>query len=111
MLSDKESQDRLVQLAGWKLEGRMIVRTFEFEDFVGSIRFVDSLVEPAEAMNHHPDLAISWNKVTVAITNHAEGGLTEKDFERSLLDYALFILRGGGSASGEVADEDGEVAE
>ena len=81
LLGDQEIQDRLAELEGWSLEGRRIVREFEFEDFVGSIRFVDSLVEPAEAMNHHPDLGISWNKVTVAITNHAEGGLTEKDFE------------------------------
>lgn len=81
LLQDKEIQDRLAELDGWRLEGRHIVREFEFEDFVGSVRFVDSLVEPAEAMNHHPDLGISWNKVNVAITNHAEGGLTEADFE------------------------------
>lgn len=81
LLDDKEIQDSLAELDGWSLEGRRIVREFEFEDFVGSVRFVDSLVEPAEEMNHHPDLGISWNKVTVAITNHAEGGLTEADFE------------------------------
>ena len=81
LLDDKQIQDNLAELDGWKLEGRMIVRVFEFEDFVGSINVVDSLVAPAEEMNHHPDLAISWNKVTVAVTNHAEGGLTEKDFE------------------------------
>lgn len=81
LLSDTEIQDRLADLDGWSLEGRRIVREFEFEDFVGSVRFVDSLVEPAEAMSHHPDLGISWNIVTVAITNHAEGGLTEADFE------------------------------
>ena len=81
LLDDKQIQDNLAELDGWKLEGRMIVREFEFEDFVGSINFVDSLVGPAEELNHHPDLAISWNKVTVAVTNHAEGGITEKDFE------------------------------
>ncbi len=81
LLEAQEIQDRLAELDGWSLEGRRIIREFEFEDFVGSVKFVDSLVEPAEGMNHHPDLGISWNKVTVAITNHAEGGLTEKDFE------------------------------
>ena len=45
------------------------------------MRFIDSLVEPAEDMNHHPDLELSWDKVTVSITNHAAGGLTETDFE------------------------------
>src|SRR5207249_4675072 len=44
------------------------------------VAFVDKLVEPAEAMGHHPDLSISWNKVTVSITTHAAGGLTENDF-------------------------------
>ena len=76
-----EIQDQLADLEGWRLEGDRIVREFEFDDFVGSIRFVDSLVGPAEEMNHHPDLGVSWNKVTVSVTNHAEGGLTEKDFE------------------------------
>lgn len=89
LLSDKEIQDSLAELEGWTLEGRRIIRVFEFEDFVGSVRFVDSLVEPAEAMNHHPDLAISWNKVTVAITNHAEGGLTEADFTLAAKVQAL----------------------
>ena len=89
LLDDKQIQDRLAELDGWSLEGRKIVRQFEFEDFVGSIRFVDSLVEPAEEMNHHPDLGISWNKVTVAITNHAEGDLTEKDFELATKIQAL----------------------
>ncbi len=81
LLDDQQIQDSLAGLEGWKLEGRKIMRQFQFDDFVGSIGFVDSLVGPAEAMNHHPDLGISWNKVTVSITNHAEGGLTEKDFE------------------------------
>jgi len=81
LLSDQEIQDELAKLDGWRLEGRIIVKQFELDDFVGSVRFVDSLVEPAESLNHHPDLSISWDKVTVAITNHAEGGLTATDFE------------------------------
>ena len=61
--------------------GEAIEKTFELADFVGSVEFVDKLVEPAEDMGHHPDLSISWNKVTVSITNHAAGGLTANDFE------------------------------
>ena len=45
------------------------------------MKFVDSIVEPAEEMNHHPDIAISWSQVEVAISTHSEGGLTENDFE------------------------------
>ncbi len=45
------------------------------------MRFVESLVEPAEAMGHHPDLELSWDEVTVTISTHSEGGLTASDFE------------------------------
>jgi 4a-hydroxytetrahydrobiopterin dehydratase len=45
------------------------------------VKFVDQVVEPAEEMNHHPDLSISWSEVEVSITNHAAGGLTAADFE------------------------------
>ena len=48
---------------------------------VGSVRFVDAIVGPAEEMGHHPDLSISWDEVAVSITNHAAGGLTANDFE------------------------------
>ncbi|MBK5231803.1 MAG: 4a-hydroxytetrahydrobiopterin dehydratase [Thermoleophilia bacterium] len=81
LLNDDEIETRLGTLNGWTRRGDEIVREFEFEDFVGSIRFVDALVAPAERMGHHPDLSISWNKVEVAITNHSEGGLTPSDFE------------------------------
>jgi 4a-hydroxytetrahydrobiopterin dehydratase len=80
LLSDSEIEQRLGVLEGWQREGDAITKTFERGDFVGSVKFVDSLVEPAEGMNHHPDLEISWDKVKVSITNHAQGGLTENDF-------------------------------
>jgi 4a-hydroxytetrahydrobiopterin dehydratase len=81
LLPDDEIEARLGGLEGWSREGDAIVKEFKNEDFVGSVRFVDSLVEPAEGMNHHPDLELSWDVVKVSITNHAAGGLTENDFE------------------------------
>jgi 4a-hydroxytetrahydrobiopterin dehydratase len=81
LLSDSDIEDRLGSLEGWSQEGDAITKTFKNDDFVGSVRFIDSLVEPAEAMGHHPDLELSWDKVKVSITNHAEGGLTPNDFE------------------------------
>jgi 4a-hydroxytetrahydrobiopterin dehydratase len=81
LLGDEEIEAWLGELDGWEREGDAIHKTFERGDFVGSIRFVDSMVEPAEEMNHHPDLEISWDKVTVTITTHAAGGLTSSDFE------------------------------
>jgi 4a-hydroxytetrahydrobiopterin dehydratase len=81
LLSDPEIEERLGDLDGWTREGDAITKTFKNNDFVGSVKFVDSLVEPAEGMNHHPDLEISWDEVKVTITTHAEGGLTGNDFE------------------------------
>ena len=80
LLSDDEIQGKLGELEGWSREGDAITKTFERGDFVGSVKFVDALVEPAEDMGHHPDIEISWDKVKVSITNHAAGGLTENDF-------------------------------
>jgi 4a-hydroxytetrahydrobiopterin dehydratase len=81
LLSDSEIDSGLAELEGWERDGETIVKTFELADFVGSVEFVNRLVEPAEDMGHHPDLSISWNKVQVSITTHAAGGLTANDFE------------------------------
>jgi len=81
LLSDVEIEERLAGLSGWERSGDAIEKGFECGDFVGSIRFAQSLVEPAEAMNHHPDLTISWATVTVTISSHSEGGLTAADFQ------------------------------
>ena len=81
LLSDDQISERLSGLEGWSRDGDAIKKTFENGDFVGSVEFVKRVVEPAEEMEHHPDLEISWDKVTVSITNHSAGGLTEPDFE------------------------------
>ncbi len=80
-LSEPEIEARLAELPGWERAGDAITKKFERGDFVGSVAFVSSLVEPAEAMNHHPDLEISWATVTVTLSTHSEGGLTANDFE------------------------------
>jgi 4a-hydroxytetrahydrobiopterin dehydratase len=81
LLSDHDVETRLEGLQGWHRDGDAIVREFKFDDFVGSVDFVNRLTPIAEEMNHHPDLAISWNKVTATLSTHSEGGLTENDFE------------------------------
>ncbi len=81
LLSDDEVQGRLDGLEGWSREGSSIKKQFKLEDFKGSVDFVNRLTPVAEEMNHHPDLEISWNKVTVSLSTHSEGGLTENDFE------------------------------
>ena len=81
LLSEEQISERLATVEGWQREGDAITKSFERGDFVGSVDFVRSIVEPAEAMGHHPDIAISWATVEVTITSHSEGGLTANDFE------------------------------
>lgn len=75
-----EAQERLKDLPGWSLNGNQIQTTRKFSGFPEAIAFVNQLVAPAEAAGHHPDLSISYNKVTIALTSHDAGGLTEADF-------------------------------
>ena len=81
LLSDEEIERRLAEREGWRREGDAIVRELDRGDFVGSVRLVDAIVEPAEELGHHPDLEISWATVTVRISTHSEGGITAADFE------------------------------
>ena len=81
LLSDTEIQERSKQLKGWTVQGNTLRLTRTFKDFIEAIDFVNQLVEPAEAAGHHPDLEISYNKVTVTLTTHDAGGLTSKDFD------------------------------
>ena len=80
-LNDEEIGERLGRLQGWERDGDAIRKTYEGEDFMSSVDLVNRLAPVAEEMNHHPDLEISWNKVTVTLSTHSEGGLTENDFE------------------------------
>lgn len=79
LLSDTEIQEGVKQLKGWTLDGKKLRLTRTFKDFVEAIAFVNKLVEPAQAAGHHPDLEISYNKVTITLTTHDAGGLTAKD--------------------------------
>ena len=81
LLPDEEIEAKLGGLQGWERDGDAITKAFKLDDFVGSVDFVQKVVEPAEDMGHHPDLSISWNEVQVSITTHSEGGLTANDFE------------------------------
>ena len=80
LLSEDEVTKRLKDLPGWRQRLESIVKSFDRGDFKGSVEFVNKVLEPAEEMEHHPDIAISWSQVEVAISTHSEGGLTENDF-------------------------------
>lgn len=82
--SDEEIQGFLEANPGWSREGDTITRTFQFEDFVGSIGFVAEVALLAEKANHHPDIDIRWNKVTLVLSTHSEGGITSKDLDLAM---------------------------
>ena len=80
-LTQTEIERELSTVPQWQQQGNNITRTFEFKNFVEAIDFVNKLVEPSETAAHHPDIAISYNKVTVSLTTHDAGGLTQEDFK------------------------------
>lgn len=71
----------LGKVPDWKRRKSVISRTFQFKDFVAAMKFVNAVARLAEKAWHHPDIDIRWNKVTLALTTHSEGGLTAKDFQ------------------------------
>jgi 4a-hydroxytetrahydrobiopterin dehydratase len=81
LLEHEEIERRVSGLDGWALDGKAITKDYDNDDFKGSVAFVNAILPIAEGMGHHPDLAISWATVTVTITSHSEGGLTESDFD------------------------------
>lgn len=79
-LAPSEIKAALVALPAWTRKGSVIRRTYEFADFVAAMKFVNAVARAAEKAGHHPDVDIRWNRVTLALTTHDAGGLTEKDF-------------------------------
>jgi 4a-hydroxytetrahydrobiopterin dehydratase len=64
----------------WSKRAETIGRTFKFEDFMTGVEFVRRIAKQAFKINHHPDIDIRFDKVTLMLTTHDEGGITEKDF-------------------------------
>jgi 4a-hydroxytetrahydrobiopterin dehydratase len=70
-----------LQTLDWERDGDKIVKTVTKKDFVGSLEYVNRVGELAEQSNHHPDIAISWNTVTLRLSTHSAGGLTQLDLD------------------------------
>ena len=81
LLSEADIAARLAGVPKWTRLGNTIARSWEFEDFAEALAFINKVGALAEAMNHHPDIGNSWNKVTLTLLTHDRGGLTELDFE------------------------------
>ena len=80
LLSNKQIGAALRSVKGWKRKGNKIYRTIVLKDFVRAMGFVQSVALLAEKADHHPDIDIRWNTVSLVLSTHNEGGLTEKDF-------------------------------
>jgi 4a-hydroxytetrahydrobiopterin dehydratase len=83
-LTSSEINTAMAEVPDWKKKGSTIHRTFEFKNFPAAVKFVNAVAKPAEKANHHPDIDIRWNKVTLALTTHDQGGLTKKDFDMAM---------------------------
>lgn len=80
-LTKKDLKAGLAELPGWRQQGDAIERTYTFADFRVALAFVAFVGEVAEALGHHPDVDIRYNRVRLAVTTHDAGGLTAKDLE------------------------------
>ena len=79
LLSPDDVHAALRDLPGWRFANNTIVKEFTFAGFPEAVAFVTRLVPGSEAADHHPDVAVSYRRVTVAFTTHSEGGVTAKD--------------------------------
>jgi 4a-hydroxytetrahydrobiopterin dehydratase len=80
-LSAAKINEGLSALSGWSRRGKTLTKQFTFKGFPDAIAFVTRLAFDAEAADHHPDLQVSYKRVTVSWTTHDEGGITKKDLE------------------------------
>ena len=79
-LSPADVDQRMKGLSGWSLQGDEIRKQYTFKDFPAAIAFVNRLAPEAEAADHHPDILVSYKRVTLTYSTHSDGGLTDKDF-------------------------------
>ena len=79
VLKDAEILQALASLSGWQRNGGAIQRIFRFPDFKLAMQFVNKVADAAELVNHHPDIDIRYNTVTMALISHDSGGVTQRD--------------------------------
>jgi 4a-hydroxytetrahydrobiopterin dehydratase len=99
-MTEAEIKAALAGTPEWTGVGETIQKTFQFADFVESMRFVNRVADAAERGRHHPDILIRYNKVTLTLATHDAGGITEKDFE---LARAVDALVDGAAEKGRKA--------
>jgi 4a-hydroxytetrahydrobiopterin dehydratase len=90
--SEAEIGAKLHDLPGWYFEGGMIRRVYKTDGWPTTLMLVNAIGFIAEAAYHHPDLAVTWGRITVKLSTHSAGGITDKDFEmaRKIEELALY---------------------
>ena len=79
LASDAEIRAALEELPGWKREGKAIARTYDLKGFKAAMAFAGTVGELAERADHHPDILIQFSKVTLTLSSHDAGGITDRD--------------------------------
>lgn len=79
LLTENEIEQKLAALTGWNLAGSTITRTFTLASFPAALAFASAVGHLAERADHHPDILIQYRKMTLTLSTHSAGGLTEKD--------------------------------
>lgn len=81
LLSDAEISDELTSLTGWEKHENTITKVFKTKNYVDTIGFVNKIALLSERADHHPDLFVQYSKVTITLSTHSEGGITQKDIK------------------------------
>jgi 4a-hydroxytetrahydrobiopterin dehydratase len=98
-LADAEVGAQLQALPDWRLDRGAIVRTYRFGDYYETMAFVNALAFVAHAEDHHPDLAVSYNRCEVRFSTHSVGGISDNDFISAAKLDALYAQRAESTAA------------
>lgn len=100
--SEAEVAERLTALPGWYFEDGWIRRVYKTDGWPTTLMLVNAVGYLAEAAYHHPDLSVTWARVTVKLSTHSAGGITQKDFDlaRQIEDVVLWRPAAGGALTG-----------
>jgi 4a-hydroxytetrahydrobiopterin dehydratase len=109
-LNLEEVASALSRLGDWSYDSNALAKEWTFQDFREALAFVNAVAEVAEASDHHPDIAVNYNRVRLTLTTHSEGGVTEKDVDlaRQIEDAGIGMpeRRGGDRRANERREEE-----
>jgi 4a-hydroxytetrahydrobiopterin dehydratase len=89
-LDQQQIEENLKVVVGWKVHEGKLTKTFEFASYASGVLFASAVAQQADQMDHHPDLAITYQKVTVAVNTHDVGGISHRDFDLARVADGLF---------------------